>query len=163
MVVMKVSDKISVVIVGVLAVLGLAACTPGDVAYCRQFGVAGTGEYAKCVSYYQQQTALFSTDRDLCGLEADATYPPYLYDYGHVEQVVGGGWGGRYYGGQTIQVGPDYRKNAEIDRLRMRIIEPCMQSRGWNSATDWQAGHHAVSTTPAPRRNAPPAPLPWLQ
>jgi hypothetical protein len=150
------------VIVGLLL---LAGCTSSQVEYCRGFGVEGTTEYGNCLSYYDQQSTLFSADRRVCELEADLTYPPSLYDYGGYGHSVGGfSYGGRYYGGSAIRIEPDFRRNAEIDRLRMRIIEPCMQAQGWKSGKSWQAGRQAVKPQKQPRkRTAPPAEiLPWL-
>ena len=144
----------------------LAACTPADQQYCQGFGVAGTAEFGKCMAYYHEQSALFGADRSQCEFEADATYPPTLYDYGHTEEVMGGFSRGVYYGGTTVFVRPDMRHNMEVDQLRMRIIEPCMQARGWNSGQTWQAGRHAVANMkPMPRSQFAPAPatLPWLK
>lgn len=139
----------------------VAACTPADQEYCNSFGVGGTAEYGKCINYFHQQEARFGADRSVCEFEADATYPPSLYDYGHYEHVIGGfGPMGTMYGGSTIRVEPDYYHNAQVDRLRMRIIEPCMQRQGWNSGSDWRQGEHPVSLKPVP---ASAAPLPWLR
>ena len=150
----------------VAALALLSACTPADQQYCQSFGVGGTAEYGKCMDYYHQQSAIFNADRAQCEFEADATYPPTLYDYGHTEEVMGGFNRGMYYGGSTVFVQPDMRRNMEVDQLRMRIIEPCMQSRGWNSGQSWQAGSHPVAKVKtAPRSPYAPtaAPLPWLQ
>lgn len=162
----------TLVMVGVLFAL-LAACTPADIEYCSKFGVAGTAEYGKCLDYYQQQEAAFGADYRLCASEADITYPTTLYDRGGFAQVgIGSGFGGRYYGGGygggLISVPPNYQHNAEVDRLRARIITPCMQARGWNSQTSWQAGRHdaiptkRLSGKPAPSSRAPSEKLPWL-
>ena len=150
----------------VFALMGLAAllagCTPSDEAYCRAFGVGGTPEFGKCLTYYHQQQSLFDRARDLCESKADMTYPQSLYDHGHLEPVIGGTfYAGRYYTQtQYVQVGPDYQHNAELDRLRMRIVAPCMDDQGWNSPDTWQAGTHAIVK---PRANAlpRPTPLPW--
>ncbi|MES2984790.1 MAG: hypothetical protein V4735_06365 [Pseudomonadota bacterium] len=138
---------------GLMLVVG---CTPADELYCQSFGVGGTVEYGKCIAYYHQQQDAFRADRAACEDQADMTYPTTLYDNGHYAHVYGGYGGGfgPYSGSRTIRVEPDYQHNAQVDRLRMRIIEPCMQSRGWNSGRDWQAGRHAV--TPAPMQR-----LPW--
>ena len=154
----------------------LSACTPADIEYCSKFGVAGTAEYGKCLNYYQQQEAAFGADYSLCASEADITYPTTLYDRGGFAQAgIGPGFGGRYYGGGygygggLISVPPDYQHNAEVDRLRARIITPCMQSRGWNSQTSWQAGRREVvpakrqSNGPLPAPRAPSEKLPWLK
>lgn len=152
-----------------VAALLLAACTPADIDYCRQFGVAGTAEYGNCLEYYQQQEAAFGADYRVCASEADATYPPTLYDRGGFSPVVGGGFGRYpYYSGGFVSVEPDHHHNAEVDRLRARIIAPCMEARGWNSPRSWQAGRHAVKPAPRGRAGnvaAPAAPaekLPWL-
>lgn len=162
-----------------LAIVALAtlltACTPADIEYCSKFGVSGTAEYGKCLNYYQQQEAAFGADYSLCASEADVIYPTTLYDHGGFAQVgIGSGFGGRFhgggygYGGGLISVPPNYQHNAEVDRLRARIITPCMQSRGWNSQTSWQAGRREVvpakrqSNRPAPAPRAPSEKLPWL-
>lgn len=163
--------------------IALAACTPADEQYCRSFGVDGTTEHRKCLDYYHREQAAFDADRRVCDAEADLTYPPSLYDRGHTEHVLGGGfgsgfgrhgygrhggWGGQYYGAQTVFVGPDLAQNAEVDRLRLRIVEPCMQARGWNSGTSWQAGNQLVTpvkrkavSLPKPIKSA--LPLPWIE
>ncbi len=146
------------ILVGLLLPL-LAACTPADIEYCRGFGVEGTAEYGKCLNYFHQQQAAFDADRASCERQADATYPQSLYDrggYGHSMGTVGPD--GKFYAGQTVFIDPDYQHNREVDRLRMRIIAPCMSGRGWNSPEDWQAGRHAV--TPQKRGSNP---LPWLK
>ena len=163
----------------ITATMALAACTPADEEYCQSFGVAGTAEFGKCLDFYHRESAAFGGDRAVCDGEADYTYPTTLYDYGHTEHLVGGfvptPYGGRYIGGQTIVVQPDYRHNAEVDRLRMRIIEPCMQARGWNSSATWQAGRRVLPSksrgaakpiaTPKPPQLQPTGSLnlPWLQ
>lgn len=153
----------------------LSACTPADISYCNQFGVAGTAEFSKCIAYYQQEEAAFGADRAVCSALADETYPQTLYDRGGFADVGFGGFGGRFhgpglgYGGGIIAVPPDYYHNAEVDRLRARIITPCMQARGWNSPTSWQAGRSAVKPTkrkvgkPDFAPEAPAEKLPWLQ
>lgn len=148
------------IIGSLLAATLLAACTPADVSYCSKFGVEGTAEYGKCLDYYHQQEVKFDADRGVCELEADATYPPTLYDRGGYARTMGGfGPHGQYYGGQTIHIEPDWYHNRQIDNLRMRIIEPCMQTRGWNSGSSWQAGRH--STTSPKRKTTPAQKLPW--
>ncbi len=156
---MRKNKSIAVSALAVLALALLAACTPGDVDYCRGFGVEGTAEYGKCISYYHEQEALFGNDMSVCSLEADGTYPPTLYDYGHYEHIMGGyGPRGEWYSGTMIRVEPDYQHNAQVDSLRMRIIAPCMDARGWNSPTSWQAGRHAVTRA---GKAAKLAKLPW--
>lgn len=145
----------------------LSACTPADELYCNRLEQPGSPGWQQCLGYYHAQKAAFQQDYDFCRIEADRVYPPYLYDYGgYARTPIYGGWGWphhRYYGGATIYVEPDYQRNAELTALRERIIEPCMQSRGWNSGSDWMAGRHAV----APARRARSAPngerLPWQQ
>lgn len=148
-----------------LTFLYLAACTPADEQYCQRFGVGGTTEFAKCLDYFHAQEAAFGADYQQCALEADYTYPRTLYDNGRTVHFTGGFYGGRYFGGGTEFIQPDYYHNAQVDALRQRIIEPCMQSRGWNSGLTWQAGRHAVSgkATFKPQPPPRPAPLPWRQ
>jgi hypothetical protein len=154
----------SMMVVGLL-LLAVAACAPADEQYCQSFGVAGTPEFGKCMSYYHTQDEAFAADRFVCEQQADVTYPPTLYDHGHYEQVMGGFNHGVLYGGETVLVEPNYQRNAEVDLLRMRIIEPCMKARGWNSGSTWQAGRHAVSAA-KPVKFSASAPtsqgLPWL-
>jgi len=127
-----------------LFLLLAASCGNPQDDYCESFGVReGDVEYGKCSQYFSQQQALFSSDRAVCALQADQTYPPSLYSRPYSYPV-------RFYGGrggfahtEMVHVGADYQQNAEVDRLRMRIIEPCMQARGWNSGATWQAGRHA--------------------
>lgn len=162
-------------IVGALAVL--AACTPPEDTYCDGFGLAqGDPEYQKCLGYYFQQEAVFKADRQHCDFEADKTYPPTLYDNGRWERVRGGiGYGAYGYGGggfgTSVYVEPDYYHNREVDRLRMRIVQPCMESKGWVSGASWQAGRKTgVPNAPvkAPVKAPVQAPqttekLPWLK
>lgn len=149
-------------LVGILAlgamVLGLSACTPANEQYCQSFGVTGA-EMAKCLNYYDQQQAIFDADLSVCSMNADITYPPTLYDYGHTEHIPGGfGYNGQYYGGTMINIPPDYNHNRQVDALRMRIIGPCMDARGWNSPTSWIPGRHA--TGKAAKRSSS-GKLPW--
>ena len=164
MIAMKSRNRIFVGILMFAAMGSMAACTPAEVQYCRGFGVEGTVEYGKCVDYHQQQTALFSADRAVCSCQADATYPPSLYDFGHYATNVGGfgayGSHGGFYGGPVIRIEPDYRHNTQVDALRARIIEPCMQAKGWNSGRSWQDGRRAV--TAQPRKQKAAEKLPWL-
>lgn len=169
----KLSSLNIVLSMGLLALV--AACTPADIEYCSKFGVAGTAEYGKCINYYQQQEAEFGADYNVCASEADSIYPSTLYDRGGFAQVgIGSGFGGRHYGGGygygggLVSVPPNYQHNAEVDRLRARIITPCMQARGWNSQYSWQAGRQAVKPTkrqsgrPTSSPRAPAETLPWL-
>jgi len=144
---------------GLLCLIALAGCTPANEQYCQQHGVSGA-EFNKCIVYYNQQQAIFDADRDACEMQADLTYPRSLYDYGRTEHVMGGfGYDGRYYGGTTIQVSPDYQHNAQVDSLRARIVAPCMDAKGWNSVSTWQAGRHAVA--PVGRKPVVSQKLPW--
>jgi hypothetical protein len=141
----------------------LTACTPADVNYCRGLGVnEQNSEYPACIQHYHQQEAWFGGDYSSCAMEADATYPPTLYDTWHT------GWVHSYdpYYGiprlQQVDIPPDVQHNAQIDALRSRIIHPCMNELGWNSPYSWQAGRHAP--VKKSRRASPPAaPLPWLR
>jgi hypothetical protein len=145
-----------------LLVLLLGSCaSPADVQYCTGFGFpVADPEYARCLDYFHQQQALFDTDHAVCSAEANYTYPPSLYDRGHYEYVHGGFGPRGWYGGQEVRVSPDYAHNAEVDNLRMRIIQPCMQAHGWLSGQSWQAGRlgKPVKGKPATSTKA----LPWL-
>lgn len=154
------SKFISVGLLAGLSLFMLTSCTPSDIQYCDHFGVQGTPEFSKCIDYYHQQEAAFKSDRAICEIEADGTYPPSLYDYGHDVPVVGGFVGphGTWYSGGVEHIPPDYMHNEQIDALRLRIIAPCMAAHGWNSPADWQAGQHAVSK---PAKPLPPPKLPW--
>jgi hypothetical protein len=156
-----------------LVALSLNACTADDVLYCRSMGVEGTSEQGNCMQYYHAQQGAFDADRSICAREADETYPPHLYDYGgYAHTTIGSGWGGPFggprggfYGGQAIRIEPDFQRNAELDRLRMRIIAPCMRARGWVSGTSWQDGRLPVQPRKQPRVSKPQASeqLPWLR
>lgn len=145
----------------VLSMFALAACTPANEQYCQSFGVTGS-EFTKCMNYFDQQQAAFDADLSVCSMQADMTYPPTLYDYGHTEHIHGGfGYNGQYYGGTTISIPPDYNHNRQVDELRLRIITPCMDARGWNSPLSWQQGRHAAAKTP--KRSSGSAKLPWTK
>lgn len=140
---------------GAALLLVLAGCGSSQNDYCASYGVyEGNPEYGRCLNYYQQQEALFANDRALCALQADQTYPPTLYSRPTSYPVRVYGRGG-FPHTEMVHVGADYQQIAEVDRLRMTIIGPCMQQRGWNSGATWQAGRHAAS---------PPAgqSLPWM-
>lgn len=146
-----------------IALFALAACgSPPDIEYCQQLGVPpGHAEYNTCLNYYHTQNNAFQADLQGCSFEADATYPPTLYDEGRTAWTHGGYSAGRYYGGETIFIEPDYARNAQVDALRQRIITPCMQAKGWKSGTSWQLGRFKGRP---PQRSMQPsqAPLPWL-
>jgi hypothetical protein len=163
-------------IVGAI-LLALSGCTPADQQYCNSLGVAGTSEYSNCMSYYHTQEQEFSVDRAICDADADETYPRTLYDQGRYQPVFNGGggfggprqWGGNYYGGgvSTVFVEPDHYRNAQVEQLRLRIVGPCMEARGWNSPNNWQAGRR--TSAKKPRKIPAPLPrgdsmnqLPWL-
>lgn len=143
-------------------VLVLAGCdTNPELGYCKALGVGpGSSEFGNCTQYYFQQEAAFQADRDQCSAEADMTYPQSLYSGWGWAHVHGGMYGGRWHSAEMVEVPPDYEKNAQIDQLRDRIIEPCMQARGWVSGRDWRAGHRPVAA-PRPARTADG--LPWLK
>lgn len=146
----------------VMLVLAGCASTPSEVDYCRSLGVEqGNPEYARCTQYYFEQDAAFRADRTICSQEADLTYPPTLYSRPMSYPVrVFSPYG--YPRTEMVHVGADYQQIAQVDALRMRIIGPCMQSRGWNSPGSWQAGRHPVNMRPMnqPKPGAVP-PLPW--
>ena len=144
----------------------LTACTPGDVSYCEGMGIAqGNPEYSSCIQYYRQQSALFGGDYSRCSTQADMSYPSSLYDQGHQGYVNTFDPVRRAYVATPVQVPPDAQHNAEVNTLRSRIIQPCMDSLGWNSSDSWMAGRHPVAAarTVAPSAIVPlnPAPLPW--
>lgn len=125
----------------------LAGCTTPDVDYCKRYGeVEGTPEFGKCLDYYHQQDAVFQRDLMVCSERADMTYPQALYDEGghRTARVYGGaGWGRADWDGpETIWIDeePDQHHNAMVDNLRHRIILPCMNERGWQSAQSWELG-----------------------
>lgn len=149
----------------------LASCAQhNDIDYCNRMGVGqGTAQFNQCIAYFYDQQALFNKDLAVCSARADQTYPQTLYDrgsYGIVRGGLGyGGWGGLGYGGaygapffnnRMVDIPPNHQHNAQVDALRMRIIEPCMREFNWNSGASWEAGRrsHAPSSSPAG--------LPWL-
>jgi hypothetical protein len=120
----------------------LWACTPGDEVYCNAQGLAmGPPQYEQCRVFYFRETARYHDDFAQCGLEADNTYPQSLYDNGRWRPAQVSYSHNMYYGGGgSVFVAPDAEHNAELDRLRMRIIGPCMQKKGWKNAADWREG-----------------------
>ncbi len=159
------------------ALLLLASCAsaPDEQDYCRSFGVeSGNPEFAKCTQYYFQQEAEFRADRSVCSLEADQTYPQSLYSrpYSYPARFYGGsglgfsrgpagfGYGGGFSHTEMVHVGADYQQHAQVDALRMRIIEPCMRKRGWQSGMSWQAGRAVPAKVVRPTA---PKSLPWLK
>lgn len=143
-----------------LLLLTLAGCAsaPDEQDYCRSFGVeSGNPEFVKCTQYYFQQEAQFRADRDMCAFEADRVYPTSLYSrpISYPVRVYSpyGGFGHT----EMVHQGADYRQIAEVDRLRMSIIHPCMRKHGWESGQTWQAGRIA------PTKAVPVKPLPWVQ
>lgn len=151
-----------------LLCMATACAGPSENNYCAGYGISpGHPEYPKCSQYYFEQDALFRADRAVCDLKADELYPMSLYSRSSYYPRSGlytgfGGWGGHHgswvglhqsFGGGYDD---DYGQHAEVDRLRMNIIEPCMQQHGWNSGTTWMAGRHSVS-----RVKTKAKPLPW--
>lgn len=150
-------------VVGVGAVLLLAACTPAEDRYCDRMGTPqGNAEYSKCVRYYFEQTAMYRADMNGCAIEADQVYPRSLYDYGRTVRMHGGYGPYGYYPGRTFDIEPDYTRNAMVDQLRMQITGPCMVAKGWRDPFNWESGR---GTPPKPVRSAPvmQAPLPWIK
>lgn len=144
----------NLVLIGSLSLL--AACTPPELEYCRSMG-APPSEMAACTQYFFQQEAAFSSDRFICDSEADRTYPRSLYsDWGTA--LVHNHRDDGFTSVEQVSIPPDHQKNAQLDGLRMQIIEPCMQSRGWNSGLTWQAGRR-VGGPSAPRSGG--SSLPW--
>ena len=144
-------------VITISAAMVLSACAvQRDLAYCNKMGTPqGHAEFEKCIAYFHKQENWFSADLAICEEQADITYPRSLYDYGGRRhgRVYGGfgiGGGHRYGGGfggvgsrhVYVEMEPDYAKNAQVDALRQRIILPCMQQKGWNSARDWELGRN---------------------
>jgi hypothetical protein len=150
------------VTVMLLALTLVSACTPAEQKYCERYGTsAGSAEYAKCVNYFFNQTAVFNTDRDACEFDADRTYPRSLYDNGRTAWVHGGYGPYGYQGGQSISIEPNYAQNDLVDNLRMQIIAPCMMSKGWRDPNSWEAGRGAPpKMVSKPIQNDK---LPWLR
>lgn len=150
-------------LIGATALLLLAGCASAEQKYCERMATPpGSAEYPKCVRYYFDQTAIYKADRNVCEIEADATYPRALYDYGRTARVYGGFGPYGMHSAQTVDISPDYARNQMVDQLRMRIVEPCMLSMGWRDAYNWEAGKGAP-----PKRKIQPAAekqsLPWLK
>lgn len=144
-----------------LSLLLVANCAsaPDEQDYCRSMGIEqGNPEFVNCTQYYFQQQSIFANDRAFCDIEADQTYPRSLYSRPTSYPVRY--WGP--YGPRTemVHVGADYQQIAQVDALRMRIIGPCMQSRGWNSPLTWQAGRMTNARVVRPTA---PKPLPWAK
>lgn len=144
-----------------LMLLASCATVPDEQDYCRSFGVEqGNPEFVSCTQYYFQQQALFQGDRAACAIEADQTYPRSLYSRPTSYPVrVYNPYGG-FPRTEMVHVGADYQQIAQVDALRMRIIGPCMQARGWNSPLSWQAGR---TTNARVVRPTAPKSLPWLK
>lgn len=139
----------------------LAACAaPAHEDYCARYGVGkNSPEFAACSQYFFTQQAAFDTDRKACAREADVTYPPSLYSQPTAYPVRVYSPRSAFPHTEMVYAGADYQQHAQLDAMRMRIIGPCMQARGWNSPVNWEAGRHAAakqSPTPAPSPS-----LPW--
>ncbi len=124
------------------SLLLLSACTPAEQQYCARVGTPlGHPEYNNCVNYYYNMNNWFERDRAPCLAEAKKTYPDFLYDRGGWVDVGCNGW--HRHGGCGIgmtRVYPDGWKNKQIDTLRLTLMDPCMQKKGWNSASSWELG-----------------------
>ncbi len=146
-----------------LLLLSLTSCVgaPDEMDYCRSMGVEqGNPEFVSCTQYYFQQEAAFGGDRAVCDLDADLTYPRSLYSRPTSYPVrVYNPYGG-FAHTEMVHVGADYQQIAQVDALRMRIIGPCMQARGWNSPLTWQAGRHTNAKVVKPKASQS---LPWLK
>ncbi len=124
----------------IMLLVGLVAgCTPADIDYCQSVNTP-PAQLAQCTRDYHQQDEAFKADLAVCSAKADETYPPTLYSGWGTALVHGMPYGGRFGNIEEIETPPDAQKNAQLDALRMRIIEPCMQSHGWNSGHSWQDG-----------------------
>ncbi|PZP83976.1 MAG: hypothetical protein DI582_09915 [Azospirillum brasilense] len=131
----------------------LAGCAGGpqnpEIGYCASYGLKpGDAEYQNCHAFYYEQEAAFGRDRAICEAEADGLYPRNLYSRPSSYPVRRYGMRGGFPRTEMVHVGADYQHNAQLDNLRMRIIEPCMQVRGWNSGSVWTAGRHPVNMYP---------------
>lgn len=144
----------------IAALLLVAACTPAEQQYCERMATPpGNPEYPKCVQYFFDQTALYRADREICEFEADRVYPRALYDYGGTARVHGGFGPYGPYSARTIDIPPDYARNAMVDQLRAQIVGPCMASKGWRDPFNWEAGKGVPVTTRKPSAGA----LPWIR
>ncbi len=142
----------------------LSACTPAEQEYCARMGVpSGSPEHSKCIQYYFDQTAIYRAERNQCEWDADQTYPRTLYDRGRTAYMRGGYGPYGYHGGHSVYIQPDYAHNAMVDQLRMRVIAPCMYSKGWRNPTNWEAGKGPVQAPKHPNRPIPSQPLPWAR
>ena len=110
-----------------------------------------TQGWAQCMDYFARNEAVFQSELGDCALQADAYYPPSLYDNGHYETYQSFG---RYGFGHSehVFVPGDYSHNAQVNALRARIIEPCMQSKGWNTARGWEYGKRNAPLPPQRKR-----------
>jgi hypothetical protein len=132
----------------ILLTLFLTACAPAERTYCQRMGTPpGHIEYNNCVRYFYEMENWFARDREPCLAKAKETYPDYLYDrgrYGDIDYYGGYGYGSNHggfpYGGASVRIPPDAWKNSQVDDLRLKIITPCMNAKGWNSGTSWDMG-----------------------
>lgn len=121
----------------------LTACTPGDVVYCENQGLRPqTPEWAKCFSYYHRNKQVFEADRTQCMDQARDVYPDSLYADRLVRRPVFDNRG--VYRGTHVDNEPNWQQHRQVDRLREKIIAPCMAKKGWNDAKDWQAGGRKI-------------------
>ena len=147
----------------VFVVLGLGllvvSCTPPEVDYCQSTGVPPL-QLEQCTQHYFQQEAAFNHDFTFCAMEADQTYPRSLYSGWGTALVHNRSSRGGFSSVEQVSVPPDHYKNAQVDALRQRIVEPCMQSRGWNSGVTWKAGRRAPGKMSQMNPNG--GTMPWL-
>ncbi len=138
--------------------LAVASCTPPEVDYCRATG-ASPAQLDQCTQHYYQEEAAFKSDLRFCSAQADQTYPQSLYSGWGTARVHGGiGLGGQWRSAQSYTTPPDYQKNDQLDALRSRIIDPCMQDRGWNSGRSWEDGRRVKTSQMQPNGSG----MPWL-
>lgn len=131
----------------------LSSCAPAERQYCARIGTPmGHPEYNNCVNYFYRMSNWFARDREPCLAQAKETYPDYLYDRGQWGEIdyYGGnrGYGGIYGRSNTIRIPPDAWKNHQLDQLRLKLITPCMQARGWNSGESWELGRNKPPLKP---------------
>lgn len=152
-----------VILLSVILLLGLAACSsePPQAEYCGRMGIIPSNpEYGNCTAYFHKMNNWFESDFAQCRIEADRLYPDALYDNGDIS--YGRVWGPRG-GWDTVEIrtNPDYRKNRLLESLRMNVINPCMQKKGWVSGESWEFGR--AKGTPDMPRGRLKQNLPWLK
>lgn len=142
-----------------ILLLAVAACTKPEDDYCASKGTP-PNQLEQCHAYYFEQDAAFKSDLAVCSAQADQTYPQTLYS-GWDTALVRRYHGGRFPHTEQVTVPPDAARNAQLDALRGRIIEPCMQKRGWNSGRSWQDGRKSAKGRKVSQMEPNGGGLPW--